>query len=161
MATVQTREVETHLVRPSSDQKCRLCRFLSINLVGFAVPGLAEVSCDIYLVLRAERILELGIMYGLHPLVSNSGTFFAYAYLAFLICAAKFKSQYLARRIVLGGLLGLSFTVFAVAWIVTYDVQHVGQGYFVYLPVFPMFLVGGVGAFIGMVAGWVYDLVRR
>jgi len=67
MATVQARELGTHVVRPSSDQKCRLCRFLSINLVGLAVPGLAEVSCDIYLVLRAERILELGIMYGLPP----------------------------------------------------------------------------------------------
>ena len=152
--------LERNLLASSPNQECRLCRFLSINLVGLAVPGLAEVSCDIYLVLRAERILEYGIMFGF-PLLSNSGTYLAYAYLAFRICNAKFKSQYLARRIVLGGLWGLSFIVFAVAWGITYDVQHVGQAYFFYLPVFPMFLFGGVGALLGMVAGWVYDLVRR
>jgi hypothetical protein len=159
-------ELEPKIATASLDQK-DVSWFRRIILIGLALPGLAELGCDMYLSARGERILGFGVAYvipswgpfAFNPLISNVGAFLLYAGLAPLLFLVRFKRQHLAQRLVLGGLVGMASAVFLMAWLLISDLHHVGQGYFFYMIVFPMILLGMAGALVGMAAGLLFDRV--
>lgn len=143
--------------------------FRRIILVGLALPFLAELSCDIYLSVQGERLLGgFGVAYfvpgwgvfAFLPLISNAGPFLLYGWLVLPLFRVKFKSQHLARRLVIGGLVGMTIAVFMMEWLLVFDFHNAGQGYLMYIFVFPMSLFGAVGALVGMIVGFLVDRVQ-
>jgi hypothetical protein len=54
----------------------------------------------------------------------------------------------------------MALSVFMMAWLLISDLHNVGQGYLLYLIVFPMIFLGVAGALVGMIAGFLVDRVQ-